>query len=737
MRTSAVLLVLGVVAGTMLVVGCGGEPPPPPPPVSVAPTPPPAPPPPPPPKPIKLAKLKPVKLEPGGRVVVELKVERNGNAGPIQVQVADVPEGIAASAVPIAPEASAGPLELQADMFLGDAELSANLSVTVAIGELKATELLGVQVPKLAIPSFQPVAGVVLQPGTKAVVDLTINRNGYEGPVTIAVETPPAGITCRVAHAAAESTTAKIEVTVLAGVANGSHKLRVASALLGRSIEVEVPVTVESRPFQVKSFRVVTVAPGQTQRVQLPVERGSYQGPLQIRPENLPAGVTIKAAEVAAGQKEAAVEVVVAPDAVPRVGAARLVASAGSLSSAEPIVLRIASTDDTYLPPAITNNPEISPLLRRGSIGGRLTTESKQALLDFYGGTPESEAAVLRGLRWLAIHQQTDGSWPLNKYGQNISGCDCQTDIEAKIDEGDITGTAFGVLPFLAAGVTHNRAPKEPPELAQYQLVVKKALGYLAGKQVRSKDKKDGYLGGNMYSHAAGTIALCEAYGLSGDEQVKFRAQMALKYLLQAQHAKGGGWRYSPGQEGDMSVTGWVILAVRSAQLAGLMVLKEPLERAERFVDTCGAGPENAKMSRYGYQPGQPEKLALTAVGLLTREYLGWSRDEPALAAGCQYLMENLPPESGTNLGAIYYYYYATQALHHMEGPNFDLWNQRMREHLIRTQEKSGHATGSWSPKGTDWGARGGRLYSTSMALITLQVYYRHLPMYRHVKRSA
>ena len=71
-----------------------------------------------------------------------------------------------------------------------------------------------------------------------------------------------------------------------------------------------------------------------------------------------------------------------------------------------------------------------------------------------------------------------------------------------------------------------------------------------------------------------------------------------------------------------------------------------------------------------------------------------------------------------------------------MEGPNFDLWNHRMREHLIRTQEKTGHKAGSWNPQGTDYGARGGRMYATSMALLTLQVYYRHLPMYRPIKRT-
>ncbi len=137
------------------------------------------------------------------------------------------------------------------------------------------------------------------------------------------------------------------------------------------------------------------------------------------------------------------------------------------MTSSDSIVLRIAGPDETYLPPAIVANPEILPLLRRGSIGGRLTAESKQALLDFYGGTPESEAAVMRGLKWLAAHQQSDGSWPLKDYAKGIPGCDCQGEFEKEVDDSLTAGTAFGVLPFLGAGVTHNRAPDQAARIGQ------------------------------------------------------------------------------------------------------------------------------------------------------------------------------------------------------------------------------------------------------------------------------
>jgi hypothetical protein len=160
---------------------------------------------------------------------------------------------------------------------------------------------------------------------------------------------------------------------------------------------------------------------------------------------------------------------------------------------------------------------------------------------------------------------------------------------------------------------------------------------------------------------------------------------------------------------------------------------KDPLTRASRFVDSCAAGPDESRMSRYSYMPEGDAGPLVTAAGLLTRQYLGWKKDMPALLAGVKYIMTNLPPESGTNLGPAYYYYYGTQVLHHMEGPDFDLWNHRMREHLIRSQEREGHKAGSWNPEGADWGKAGGRMYSTCMAILTLQVYYRHLPLYRTV----
>jgi hypothetical protein len=690
-----------------------------------------------------LVALGPVSVDPGGRATVEVKVDRKGNAGPIQVTVSGAPEGVAVKPLEIPADKTAGPLELTASEKLGDKEQTASLKVTAKVGSVQAEQTLAVTVKKLNLPSFAQPAEVLLQPGGTKTVDLTIQRNGHEGPLQFTLQGVPAKVTATVADVAAGQSGTNLKLAVAADAPDVKQPITVATTVFGRTVQTQVPLQVVRSPFRVDVFRAVVLRPGEKMRIEVPVERTSYKGPLELEPTDLPEGVTITKTVVAPDKKSVALEIVAAENAKERVKAAKVVSKGGHLSRTDPLIIRVSSGERGFLPKEITSNPELFPLLRRGSFGGRLTTESKQALLDAYGGTPESEEAVMRGLRWLAIHQQPDGRWPLKEYDRDIDGCDCRTKFEDEVLDIDAAGTAFGLLAFLGAGVGPDRSPEHPKELAKYQKRVRMGLSVLVqGMTLNPKDaRQDGRLHGNMYAHAAGTIALCEAYGLTEGEklkqQLRVAAQRAIKHIIQAQHKPGGGWRYSPGQPGDMSALTWQFLALRSAQLAGITIERGPLTLAERFVDSCQAGPDHAKGSRYSYMPGQEAKLSLSAAGLLTRQYLGWRKDTPDLEAGCKYLMENLPPESAASFGAAYYFYHATQVLHHMEGSDFDLWNYRMREHLIRTQEKQGHKAGSWNPEGVDWAKAGGRLYATSLALMTLQVYYRHLPLYRPILKGA
>ena len=104
--------------------------------------------------------------------------------------------------------------------------------------------------------------------------------------------------------------------------------------------------------------------------------------------------------------------------------------------------------------------------------------------------------------------------------------------------------------------------------------------------------------------------------------------------------------------------------------------------------------------------------------------YTGWRRDNPGLVQGVAQLNAWGPSQD-----SLYYDYYATQVLFHWAGPEWDTWNRKMREHLISTQERAGHQTGSWYFESQQT-PPGGRLYNTAMATMILEVYYRFMPLY-------
>ena len=135
--------------------------------------------------------------------------------------------------------------------------------------------------------------------------------------------------------------------------------------------------------------------------------------------------------------------------------------------------------------------------------------------------------------------------------------------------------------------------------------------------------------------------------------------------------------------------------------------------------------------TEYEYQPGRGPSNTMTSVGLLCRQYLGAKRDSPMLTGGMDYLMKNLPDDAVSP--NIYYWYYATQVMHNMSGPEWDTWNRKMRNLLVHTQVRNVDecADGSWAPEKDAWGKSGGRLMTTSLSALTLEVYYRYLPLFK------
>jgi hypothetical protein len=338
----------------------------------------------------------------------------------------------------------------------------------------------------------------------------------------------------------------------------------------------------------------------------------------------------------------------------------------------------------------------------------------KEALLQSYGGTAKTEAAVALGLQWLAKQQHRNGLWSLA--GPYSDG---------SRTENPEAATAMALLAFQGAGYTPAGDTQH-----EYTRVVRRAWEALL-KRMDENGKFFQDVPGThqLYTQAQCTIALCELYAMTADPKYFDAAQKAVDYCVAIQSSKGG-WRYEPGTDSDMSVTGWFVMALQSARMAGIEVPSPVFEKIEQFMDSVQRGDEAGYHvgSRYAYQPNQGATLTLTAEGLLCRQYLGWPRDEPRLNAGVEYLVANLPEWNKRN---VYYWYYATQVLHHMEGKAWREWNEVMRKLLPEHQLTRGKERGSWDPRGDRWGDAGGRLYVTCLSICTLEVYYRHLPLYR------
>jgi hypothetical protein len=370
-----------------------------------------------------------------------------------------------------------------------------------------------------------------------------------------------------------------------------------------------------------------------------------------------------------------------------------------------------------------------------GAFSGR-SGATREKMLAEGGGNQISEAAVARGLEWLALHQGQDGHWGLHDFnrcarekpwqpGGKVNACNCDGVVPRR---NNIAATGFALLPFLAAGITHKATTAKNAQ-KDYTRTVEAGLGFLSRQQDR-----DGAFSTDMYSHGIATIAVCEAFGLSADPRLKPVAQRAINFIVSAQDTTGGGWRYGPKPPGgDTSVTGWQLMALKSGQMAGLNVPKPTMNLGERFLDSV----ESTKKGRYGYTPGDEPTPTMTSVALLCRQYLGVNPRNPGLIAGVEYL-KDYPPGATHN---IYYEYYATQVFHHMGGDSWQFWNQGangkpgIRDYLISRQDHNKgakqHIEGSF-PVGDDtWGAQGGRIMTTSLSLLCLEVYYRHLPLYR------
>lgn len=394
------------------------------------------------------------------------------------------------------------------------------------------------------------------------------------------------------------------------------------------------------------------------------------------------------------------------------------------------------------------------PAAVRLTVSGR-SADRRDALVAEGGGGEDTEAAVGLALEWLVRNQEKTGLWSLR--GPYADG---------SRQENRLAATAMALLALQGAGHT--------TDAGSHADAVRRAWKALLARQLPDGTFDVGTIPEQhaMYAHAQVTIALCEALAMTRDPAFEKPAASAVSYAVAAQ-MPDGGWRYHPPDpapssaltnKGDMSVTGWFVMALKSSEMAGLEIPQTVSTRLTDFLDASFVS--DAKGYDYQIQPQQrffKERPAMTAEALLARLYLGWPADDVRIQAGIDLLFHVLPFEDcplDQRIGVerctgrwgpqgidafsadaadkprlnkhpeVYAWYYTTQVCRHVQGEPWRRWNQWMRATLPPNQAATGKERGSWSPAWDQWGQHGGRLFMTCLCTCMLEAYYRHVPLH-------
>jgi hypothetical protein len=385
------------------------------------------------------------------------------------------------------------------------------------------------------------------------------------------------------------------------------------------------------------------------------------------------------------------------------------------------------------------------------------------------GPTQGITKAVVDGLRWLARHQNPDGSWGAlslrSRCVPDASCYDANLKATGNFDEG-LTGLAL--LCFLRAGYSHE-SKQDLVDTAlggRYRIgeVVKKGLEWL-----RKRQNPDGSFSRDrafMYNEALATMALAEAYGLTRNHYWKEPAQRGIDFITESQRPNPSGqglwgWRYASRKEiehlrkgtkelfdSDTSVTTWCVLALESARRAGLQVKQESMDGAMEFckfvtandglvgyLDAKGAGatvtgPYDTQFTYHW--------TTMSALGMCLRIFATHNPNDPFLKVAAKRLVQDLPTVSEDHSSVDYYYwFFASLALNQLDGPDspersgkyWDRWNKAMVEAVLPLQDHTEHActNGGWIVSDR-WGSSSGAgpLYNTAINVLTLEVCYRY-----------
>jgi len=403
------------------------------------------------------------------------------------------------------------------------------------------------------------------------------------------------------------------------------------------------------------------------------------------------------------------------------------------------------------LPPA---PPSSSPALDR-------SRDARQRRAERFGGTRGTEDAVELGLAWLAGHQDRDGYWRRLAFAQRCPADDrCPGQAVARTGPSlDVGLTGLALLAFLGAGYTDAEGP--------YRAHVAAGIAALLRAQ-----RDPGGFGADEamagYNDALATFALAEYYALRHDDGQDARTtrddgqdarttrvgpalERAVQRLVLSQQEQGG-WDYVPRPDSgrnDTSVTAWAVQALQACAAAGVHVPRRTLIKAALHIARATESDGQVWYSDAGtgfridpttLRPVYRYGPAVLAAGMTSELLLGW-RGESRVVARQQARLLAEPPSvarfqggDASELHSEYYWYYGTVAMFQLGGEVWERWNASLRDAVLPLQDRGQrHARGSWPPFGVNWGRwgrMGGRVYTTALCVLTLEIYYRHTPAY-------
>ena len=305
---------------------------------------------------------------------------------------------------------------------------------------------------------------------------------------------------------------------------------------------------------------------------------------------------------------------------------------------------------------------------------------------------PETEQSIDRGLKYLAAHQNQDGSFGSGGYGRNVAVC-------------GLAGMAF-----MAHGSAPNRGPygENVQRCTDYILSRAQDSGFIIADEAASH--------GPMYGHGFATLFLAEVYGMSPDPEIRDVLTRSIKLIVDTQNSEGG-WRYFPQrQDADLSVTVSQVMALRAARNAGLYVPNDTIDASIEYVKRC-QNPDGGFMYML---PSGPSRFPRSSAGLVALYSAGiYSGDE--LAEGLDYVMDYLPAAEDNRETHFYYgHYYAVQAMWHAGTPRWPSWYAAVEKSFVERQRADGSWFDSIGPE-----------YATAMACLILQMPNNYLPIFQ------